>query len=152
MKAAASDGFTMIELMVVISILAILASLAVPSMSRLIATQRLRSAAGDLHLTLVKARSEALKRNRDVTVSPDAAGWQAGWSILDPGGGAPLDVRGPTSNVTVTTTATSITYRSTGRTSAAVPQIVFSSPSTDAVRCLSAEPSGRPYVKEGSSC
>ena len=152
MKAAFSDGFTLIELMVVISILAILASLAAPSMSKLVATQRLRSAAGDMHLTFVKARSEAVKRNRDVTVSPDAGGWQAGWSILDPDGGVPLDVRGPTSSVTVTTSATSVIYRATGRASAAVPQFVFSSSSTDVVRCISADPSGRPYVKEGSSC
>lgn len=142
----------MIELMVVLSILAILASLAAPSMSKLVATQRLRSAAGDLHLTLVKARSEAVKRNRDVTISPEAGSWANGWSILDPDGGVALDVRGPTSSVTVTTSATSVIFRSTGRASAAVPQFVFSSSRTDVVRCISADPSGRPYVKEGSSC
>ena len=153
MRATSSHGFTLIELMVVLSIMAILAGLAAPSMSKLVATQRLRSAAGDMHLTLVKARSEAVKRNKDVTVSPEAGSWAAGWSILDPDGGAtPLDVRGPTSSVTVTTSATSVIYRATGRASAAVPQFVFSSSRTDVVRCISADPSGRPYVKEGSSC
>jgi type IV fimbrial biogenesis protein FimT len=152
MKAASNNGFTLIELMVVISILAVLASLAAPSMSKLIATQRLRSAAGDMHLALVKARSEAVKRNKDVTISPEGGNWAAGWSILDPEGGAALDVRGPTSSVTVTTSATSVIYRATGRASAAVPKIVFSSPSTDVERCVSADPSGRPYVKEGSEC
>ena len=79
MKAASSDGFTLIELMVVMSILAVLASLAAPSMSKLIATQRLRSAAGDMHLALVKARSEAVKRNKDVTISAQGGSWAAGW-------------------------------------------------------------------------
>jgi type IV fimbrial biogenesis protein FimT len=152
MKAASSNGFTLIELMIVVSILAVLASLAAPSMSKLIATQRLRSAAGDMHLALVKARSEAVKRNRDVTISPAGGNWAAGWSILDPDGGAALDVRGPRSSVTVTTSATSVIFRATGRASAAVPQFVFSSSGTDVVRCISADPSGRPYVKEGSSC
>ena len=46
----------MIELLMVVVILAIMLALAAPSMAKLIANQRLKSIATDLHLTLVKAR------------------------------------------------------------------------------------------------
>lgn len=141
--------------MIVIAILAIMASLAAPSMTKLIANQRLRSVATDLHLTLVKARSEAIKRNGDVTVSPVGGNWTAGWAIVNPEDptGPALDVRGPSPSVSVSTTATQVVYRGTGRAApAAGVSFVFTSTATDAARCLSIDPSGRPYLKEGSTC
>src|ERR1700712_3687111 len=78
-------GFTLIELMVTVSIVAILALIAGPSLSGLIATQRIKAVAADLYVALSKARSEALKRNVNVTLSPKTANtWQAGWEIRDP--------------------------------------------------------------------
>ena len=53
-------------------------------MSKMIANQRLKSMATDLHLTLVKARGEAIKRNADVTVSPAEGDWSNGWSMVNP--------------------------------------------------------------------
>ncbi len=150
-----SGGFTLIELLTVIAILAIMAALSAPSLTRLIADQRLKSTATDLHLTLLKARSEAIKRNVDVTVSPTGGSWTAGWSVLDPQApsGPALDLRGPVASVSVTTTATQVVYRGTGRiTPAGEVRFVFTSTRTDAARCLSIDPSGRPYLKEGSSC
>lgn len=150
-----SAGFTLIELLTVVSILAIMAALAAPSLSRLIANQRLKSSATDLHLTLLKARSEAIKRNVDVTVRPAGGDWTEGWSVLDPEtpGGPALDLRGPVASVSVTSTSTQVVYRGTGRiTPAGEVRFVFTSTRTDAARCLSIDPSGRPYLKEGSSC
>ena len=141
----------MIELLIVVAILAIMGALAAPSMTRLIANQRLRSVATDLHLALVKARSEAIKRNAPVTVSPNGGSWTAGWSIDNPAGGEPLDIHGPAASVSVTTTATQVVYRGTGR-SAPPASFVITSTRTDAARCLSIDSSGRPYLKEGSTC
>ena len=147
-------GFTMVELIMVVAIMAIMAALAAPSMTKLIANQRLRSMATDLHLALVKARAEAIKRNTNVTVSPADAGWTAGWSIVDPANpDLRLDVRGPSASVSVATTATQVVYRGTGRTTPATGvSFVITSTRTDAARCLSIDPSGRPYLKEGSTC
>jgi type IV fimbrial biogenesis protein FimT len=149
-----SSGFTIIELLMVVVILAIMAALAAPSMSRLVATQRLKSVATDLHLALVKARAEAIKRNASVTVSPTDGSWTAGWSMAETT--TPdlrLDVRGPSSSVSISTTATQVIYRETGRTTpAAGVSFVITSTRTDAARCLSIDPSGRPYLKEGSTC
>jgi len=154
-RAPASGGFTLIELLVVVTILAIMAGLAAPSMSRLIANQRVRAIATDLQLALVKARAEAIKRNKDVTVAPTGGNWTAGWSIAEPEnpGGPGLDVRGPSPNVAVATSVTQVVYSASGRaTATAGSSFVFSSTATPTARCLSIDASGRPYVKEGSSC
>jgi type IV fimbrial biogenesis protein FimT len=79
-------GFTTIELLVVIGIMAIFFALAGPALSGVIATQQVRAASHDLHATLSIARSEALTRNAPVTVEPAGAGWAAGWTVTDAGG------------------------------------------------------------------
>jgi type IV fimbrial biogenesis protein FimT len=151
-----SGGFTIIELLVVVAILAIMAALAGPSMTRIVGQQRLKSAATDLHLAMVKARSEAIKRNANVTVRPVDGNWENGWTIPDPvDSTAPgLSVRGATSSVAVTTTATQVVFVGSGRTTPATAgaSFVFTSTAANASKCLAIDPSGRPYVKEGSSC
>lgn len=84
-----SKGFTLIELMVTIAIVAILASLAAPSFNTLATAQALRSASSELHISLLQARSEALRTNRNVYVVPVSAtdpatttDWAAGWTVF----------------------------------------------------------------------
>jgi type IV fimbrial biogenesis protein FimT len=62
-------GHTVIELVVGVAILAILASMAVPNFSQLIADAKIRSTADQLRDSIVRARQEALKRNAPVTLS-----------------------------------------------------------------------------------
>lgn len=142
----------MIELLMVVVILGIMLALAAPSMSKLIANQRLKSMATDLHLTLVKARGEAIKRNAAVTVSPAEGGWSNGWSMVNPDDATkPLDVRGPAATVSVTTSAAQVVYRGSGRVAPGfVATFEFTSTRTDAARCLRVDQSGRPYLKEGA--
>lgn len=76
------SGFTLIELLVVIALLAILLALAAPSFSALRTNQRLAAAANDLFASTLQARSEALRLNRRVTVSPlVATNWLSGWRV-----------------------------------------------------------------------
>ena len=77
-------GFTLIELMVVVVMVAILLSIGLPSFSNFIIGQRVKTAAFDLASTLLLARSEAVKRNADVTVAPKVAadGWVGGWTVV----------------------------------------------------------------------
>lgn len=149
-----SRGFTMVELMVVLAIMAIMAALAAPSMSRLIAQQRLKSTASDLHLAILKARAEAIKRNVNVTVSPVDGSWANGWTIPDPvnPSAAPLEFRGPVSSVTVSTSATQVIYNGKGRTTTASASFVLSAAGVTHSRCVAIETNGRPYVKEADSC
>jgi len=88
----ASQGFTAIELMVVVAIMAILLALAAPSFTPLIERWRVRDAAETLTSSLYFARSEAIKRGGSVIVekSPNTADcttataatqWGCGWHI-----------------------------------------------------------------------
>jgi prepilin-type N-terminal cleavage/methylation domain-containing protein len=64
-----SYGFTLIELMVVITVLGIVTALAVPSFSTLIENNRITTMTNDLNATLQYARSEAVRRKGEVRVS-----------------------------------------------------------------------------------
>jgi prepilin-type N-terminal cleavage/methylation domain-containing protein len=64
-------GFSIIELMVVMSIMAILSAIAVPGILEWLPKQRIGSAARDVKSTLEFARSNAIRNNADVTVNFD---------------------------------------------------------------------------------
>lgn len=64
--------------MVTISVLAILAVIAMPGIQGLIRGYRLNSSAGELNSTLQLARSEAIRRNAAVTVCPSSDGSTCG--------------------------------------------------------------------------
>ena len=87
-------GLTMIELLIVIAIAAILATIAVPSFRDMLNTTRQNSALGLVVNDLNQARGEAIKRNTHVLVcARDADGtdcvatgnWQAGWLVCSEG-------------------------------------------------------------------
>ena len=77
----AQYGFTLIEAMVVIAILAILAGTSVSSFVQLNQATQIRGATFDLIADLDFARSEAVKRNADVMVAPRDGDWVNGWTI-----------------------------------------------------------------------
>jgi type IV fimbrial biogenesis protein FimT len=74
-------GFTLIEFSVVISIVAIAAAMALPSLSTFIDTMDAKGASMDLVSDLMTARSEALKRNTSVSITPIGGNWSNGWRV-----------------------------------------------------------------------
>lgn len=93
-KAGLQAGFTLLELLIAIFMLAILAVAAAPSFSTYLKTNGIFSHRQDINSAVMTARSEALNRNKTVTIcsSNDAATcggtWSDGWIVfLDDGAG-----------------------------------------------------------------
>ncbi|MEN9539029.1 MAG: Type secretion system protein precursor [Pseudomonadota bacterium] len=84
-------GFSLIETMVVVVILAVIAALAGPSMVDMLRDNRLQASAAALQSSLSLARSEAVKRGGDtlVTVAANttAGTWTNGWTVFVDGTG-----------------------------------------------------------------
>ena len=86
-------GFTLTELMVTVSLAAILAAIALPSFNNVIRNSRMATATNDFIAAVNLARSEAVKTNRGAALCASANGtacgtdWSAGWMVFsDPNG------------------------------------------------------------------
>ncbi|MEO8459861.1 MAG: GspH/FimT family pseudopilin [Dokdonella sp.] len=77
-------GFTLVELVVAVSIVAILAALALPSFREMSVRMTITSNANDLVGALNLARTEAVKRGYPVNVVATSSNWKNGWSVTPP--------------------------------------------------------------------
>lgn len=84
------DGFTLVELVVSVSVMAILATAAAPSFIDFLDKNRVRGAADEVASLISNARAAAVKSDRDVSVA--MAGTGAAWCIG--ANGAPPPVGG----------------------------------------------------------
>ena len=136
-------GFTTTELMIVVAIVAVLTAIAVPNMRSMIQTQRVRTASFDLNAGVTVARSEAIKRNSSVTMTPGAGGWVDGWTVTDSAGNIvakqdkfnQVDVAGPAT----------LAFNGMGRLIGPATQFQLSSGelTNDKWRCVKLDISGR---------
>ena len=90
-KTSKLRGFTLIELMITLSIAAILAAIAAPSFSTTIQNNRMATQYNELLASLSLARSEAIKRGQRVTTCQSSTGnscggsasnWHTGWVVF----------------------------------------------------------------------
>ena len=89
-RVGTARGLTLIELMVAITILAILLGWAVPSFNNAALSSKLTGFANDLVSSTQIARSEAIKRNAPITLCASSngttcatsGGWEVGWILL----------------------------------------------------------------------
>jgi type IV fimbrial biogenesis protein FimT len=143
-----SAGFTIIELMVTVALVGTLAAYALPSLKILITNQRVRGVSSDLVASLIFARSEAIKRNAQVSLVPNGGDWAAGWTVQ--AGGTTLRAQDALTGVTTTGPVGNVVYRGNGRLPGS-SQILFTFRSTEmsqvTMRCVVIDPSGRPNVQ-----
>jgi type IV fimbrial biogenesis protein FimT len=112
-RSSTTSGFTLIELMVTVSIAAILLTLAIPSFTNMILNQNVRAGASDLQTAFFFARSEAIKRAANVSIVPTSGDWKNGWTVqLDDG--TVLRSQGPLNDQLASMAGTTITYQSDG--------------------------------------
>lgn len=82
-RSTAKNGFTLIELMVTVALIAIMLALAAPSMTTFQRNAELTSATNTLLSAINGARGEAMKRGVYASVVPaDAANWGSGWIVF----------------------------------------------------------------------
>jgi type IV fimbrial biogenesis protein FimT len=148
-------GFTIVEAMIVVFIIAILSAIAAPAMNGMIRAQKVRSTAYDFFADLTFARSEAISRGRNVTItSASGKNWVNGWTINDPLEPKPLREEGARSTGLVfEADQGGVTFDRTGRTLSGTISFTIAPVDLDAPdsqkRCIRIDPSGRPRSTTG---
>lgn len=144
-------GFSLMEVLTVCVVMTILFAIAVPNVRQFVLSQKVSTAASDLFLAMTLARSEAIKRNADVAITPASGGWSNGWTITT--GATTIQNQAAYSGITIAPqsgSASAITYKGTGRLSAAVSPLSVTTSSGNAARCISINISGLPQSAQGS--
>ncbi|MEW5754837.1 MAG: GspH/FimT family pseudopilin [Pseudomonadota bacterium] len=111
-------GFTLVELMVTLSIAALLLTLAVPSFTEMLANNRMITNVNQFVVAMNFARSEAIKRNAAIDVTANGGDWKNGWTITVTSDGTVLNTfEALAGNVSFTSAGshTTFQYQASGR-------------------------------------
>lgn len=143
MSLRRSNGFTLVELMVTIAVVAILGTLAFPSFQGTIRSNRIAMAGNEMAGLLSLARSEAIRNKRGGGVCGSSSGtgcdgaWSSGmlaWSDVDGDGALGSGetvlrfVAVTADSITVTGPAAEVTFDNRGRRKAAASQQIVLQP------------------------
>lgn len=78
-------GFTLVELIITLAVLAILMAIGLPSFERAMSDTRLRAQAGDFATAVRTARLLAVQRARPTAMVPLNGDWSKGWEVFADG-------------------------------------------------------------------
>ncbi len=159
-KSGTQAGFTLIELMIAVTIVGVLTAIAFPSFQQAYYNQQVKTTVSDAHISLLLARSEAIKRNANVEIYGIAGGWevrQSDGTVLQTKNDLPTNM-----TVDCNTDANddaedcpsiidsndpNVTYKRTGRVDSFIEFRFYIAANNNVVmRCLTTSLSGRPYV------
>lgn len=149
-RAGRQHGFTLVELMVTITVMGVVLAIGVPSFRDFIASQRVKTVVSEFNSALFIARSEAIKRNAPVVITSAGSGWQGGWTIK--AGAIDLVTQQTIPDLAVTLVAThdnsavtTITFAGNGRLlPAPVEKLKFQASGTSSSKCLHVDQTGVP--------
>lgn len=156
-----TGGFTLIEMIVTVTLVGILLTIAVPSFWKLILNQGIKTASYDIFAAMEYARSEAIKTNGPVSLRAGAStdgAWTTGWRVVN-ASSTVLRSWSAASNLSITETANSgatvITFGPDGRVTspAAPPRIQLDPAATESGvsnRCVGVDLIGRPITRMGA--
>lgn len=154
-ESRAQRGFTLVELMITIAIVAILAMLAVPSFTEMVLGSKLSSLANNFVASAQLARSEAIKRNAPVNLCASSNGstctgaWKDGWVVL--AGGTVIYTQSPLpAGFDLSGNVTSITFQPTG-VGATCAKLTLKKSTSSQERVVTISATGRPTASKTTS-
>ncbi len=152
-------GFTLVELMFTVVVLAILAVAALPSFRSFLAAQRIKNTSFDIIAMLTLTRSEAMKRNVQISATPVSNDWARGWAVAAPDGTVISQKNAIAGAITITCfqgnplavqPCSPVRYDASGRAGTAQSiQITAADAAASSQRCIGIDLSGRPNSKKG---
>lgn len=134
-------GFTLIELMVTIAVLAIVIVIAAPSFTSVIQSNRTTALHHEILGAIQLARSEAVKRRKEVIVCrsenmtdcANGADWTAGWLVKEVAGDV-VKIWDPVSGMAVTGPITGAVFRGSGMATTATNFTITTSSCTSGTK------------------
>ena len=146
------SGFTLIELMVTVAVLAILVTIAIPNYQAFVVNSRMTAQANDFLASLNLARSEAVTRNAPVSMNAVGGDWAGGWEIVDDGGNVLRVHPALEGESSLDGDATTITFQSNGQAGATTFNLCNPDTSIAPGRDIEIEVSGRASVVKPGTC
>lgn len=107
-------GFTLIELMVTLAVVAITLAIGVPSFQSIVSDNRLSGAANGLIGAMNIARSEAIKRGRSVAITPTGTDWNEGGTVAVVTPAETIKTFSATTGITISMASAAYTFLPSG--------------------------------------
>ncbi len=135
----------------VVAILVTIIGVVAPSFRSFLEGQQVKGLAYDLTTDLLLARSEALKRNVNVSITPTSGNWNSGWVTQTEATEDQISMRNESAlAVTISDAPVGITFNVNGRVSSPTDDVRMTIRSGEVARCVELAVSGRARSSVGA--